>query len=348
MLEVSQIMPDLFVILTPFLLLGVIALLGFIGCNQVYGLGEVKEKVVVAGIQPQSGSTQGGTRVRITGSNFTTSATVTFDGAAATEVDVSDSVINCTTPGPHASGAVDVTVTNNQNVPGTLAAADTGHFSYAAVTNIGQTVIVPGANNPGGAMAQASVSISDTPKLVVVTVLWPTGGGTLSSLTVTGGTFQPPLKVDLWSGYNVQTSFATNVPPGSSVTITATLSSPTTPSPWNLCVTVYDNADQSSPSYAPNSANSTTSGTIVPITFNVLEASDLIYTIAIAQTAASTFAGFTGKLSAGTMFTEEQNSGYLLIEDLQTSAAGPVSVSASTAGTNAAKWYLLAIGIKHF
>lgn len=341
-------MLDPFVILTPFLLLGVIALLGFVGCNQVFGIGETVEAVEVTAIQPQSGSTQGGTRVRITGSNFTDTATVTFDGSAATEVDVSDTVINCTTPGPHASGAVDVSVTNKQNVTGTLAAADPGHFSYAAVNNIGQTLIVPGSNNPGGAMAQASVSFSDTPKLIVVTVLWPTGGGTLTSLSVTGSTFQPPLKVDLWSGYNVQTSFAANVPPGTSVTITATLSSPTTPSPWNMCVTVYDNADQSSPTYAPNSANSTTSGTITPITFNVVEASDLIYAIAIAQTATSTFAGFTGKLSAGAMFTEEQNSGYLLVEDQQTTAAGPVPVSAGTAGTNAAKWYLLAVGIKHF
>lgn len=341
-------MPDLFVILTPFLLLGVIFLLGFVGCDQVFGLSATTPEVEVSSIQPQSGSTQGGDRVRITGSSFENNATVTIGGLAATEVDVSGDVINATTPGPHASGAVDVTVINTDGSSGTLPATDPGHFSYAAVTNIGQTLIVPGTNNPAGAMAQASVSFPDTPKLVIVTVLWPTSGGTLSSLTITGGTFQPPLKVDLWSGYNVQTSAAANVPPGTNVTITATLSSPTTPSPWNMCVTVYDNVDQTNPTYSPNSSNSVTNATITPINFNALEASDLIYAVAIAQTAASTFSGFTGQLLLGSGFTQEQNSGYLLIEDQQVTAAGPVSVSASTTGTNAAKWYLLAVGIKHF
>lgn len=341
-------MLDLFVILTPFLLLGVIALLGFIGCNQVFGLNEVELAVEVDSIAPQSGSTQGGDRVRITGSGFASNATVTIGGLAAPEADVSGDVINCTTPGPHASGAVDVTVTNPDGNSGTLAATDPGHFSYAAVTNIGQTLIVPGSNNPTGAMAQASVSFSDTPKLVVVTVLWPTGGGTLTSLTVTGGTFNSPLKTDLWSAYNVVTSVAVNVPPGTNVTITATLSSPTTPSPWNMCVTVYDNVDQSNPTYAPNSSNSVTSATITPINFNVSEASDLIYAVAIAQTVGGSFNGFTGQLLPGSGFTQEQNSSYLLIEDQQTTAAGVVSVAASTAGTNAARWYLLAVGIKHF
>ncbi|HZP18089.1 MAG TPA: IPT/TIG domain-containing protein [Terriglobales bacterium] len=341
-------MIDLFLILTPFLLLGVIALLGFVGCNQVFGIQETIEAMTVNSVTPQSGSTQGGTRVRITGSNFDSHATVTFDGLAATEIDVSGSVINCTTPGPHASGAVDITVTNPDGNTGTLPATDPGHFSYAAVTNIGQTLIVPGFNNAGGAMAQASVAFSDTPKLVVVTVVWPTGGGTLASLTITGGSFQPPLKVDLWSGYNVQTSYAAGVPPGTNVAVTAILSSPTTPSPWHLCVTVYDNADQTSPAYAPNSLNSVSSSTIIPVTINALDASDLIYAVAIAQTAGGSFAGFTGKLSAGPMFTEEQNAGYLLIEDFQTTAAGPVQVGADTTGTNTGRWYLLAVGVKHF
>jgi hypothetical protein len=67
----------------------------------------------------------------------------------------------------------------------------------------------------------------------------------------------------------------------------------------------------------------------------------------IAQTSGSTFSGFTGKLSAGPTFTEEQNGGILLIQDQQNAAPGPVSVGASSAGTNAGRWYLLAVGVKH-
>src|ERR1700745_1477224 len=111
---------DLFVILTPFLLLGVIALLGFVGCNQVFGLHETELAITVDSVTPQSGSTQGGTRVRITGGTFDSGATVTFDGVAATNVDASSHAINADTPGPHSSGPVDVPVTNSDGNSATL------------------------------------------------------------------------------------------------------------------------------------------------------------------------------------------------------------------------------------
>lgn len=339
-------MTDLYLILTPILVLGVIALLGFVGCNQVFGIEATELAISVDSVTPQSGSTQGGTRVRITGGTFDSGATVTFDGVAATNVDASNTAINATTPGPHSSGPVDVTVTNSDGNSATLPASDPASFSYAAVTNVGQTLIVPGVNNPGGASAQASVAFLDSPKLVVVTIFWPTAGGTLGSLTITGGSFQPPLKTDLWSGYNVHTFYAENVPPSSNIAVAATLSSPTTPSPWNMCVTVYDNVNTSSPMYAPNSLSSVNSPTITPITIDALDASDLIYAIAIAQTAGGTFIT-TGSLSAGPNFTPEQNAAYVLIEDQQTISAGPVSVTAGTTGTNTGRWYLLSAGIRH-
>jgi len=336
-------MIDAFVLLTPVLLIGVIALLAFVGCNQVFGLQQTELEVTVDSVNPQSGATEGGTHVRITGSAFATGATVTFGGVAATQVDVSGAVINANTP-PHSSGAVDLVVTNPDGNSGRLPSTDPNHFSYAAVTNV-QSLIVPGANNPAGATAQASVAFSGSAKVVMVTVLWPTGGGTLATPAITGGVLQS-LKNDLWSGYNVQTFFAANVPAGPNVTVTATLSSPSTPSPWNLCVTVFDNADQANPTYAPNSASSTTSGVITPISINAFDASDLIYAVAIAQTSGGSFA-ITGTLSPGPGFTPEQSNGYLLIEDQQTTAAGPVSVSAGTSGTNAGRWYLVAVGIHH-
>ena len=60
---------------------------------------------------PNSGSTAGGTAVTITGTNFAAGATVTFGGAAATNVVVVNSTtITATTPAGSA-GAVTVTVT---------------------------------------------------------------------------------------------------------------------------------------------------------------------------------------------------------------------------------------------
>jgi hypothetical protein len=65
-----------------------------------------------AGITPDTGSYLGGTNVTITGTNFLSGATVTFDGLPATGVNVVNAnEITAVTPA-HAAGVVDVTVTN--------------------------------------------------------------------------------------------------------------------------------------------------------------------------------------------------------------------------------------------
>jgi hypothetical protein len=87
-------------------------------------------KVTLAGptvtsVAPSSGPTAGGTAVTITGTNFVSGATVTFDGIAATGVTfVSATQIDATTPA-HAAGAVDVVVTNPDTLSGTLSSGYT-------------------------------------------------------------------------------------------------------------------------------------------------------------------------------------------------------------------------------
>ncbi len=331
-------MIDAFVILTPILLLGVIALLGFVGCNQVFGIKETGLAMTVTGVSPASGPTQGGQQVVVTGSSFASNPKVTFGGAAATVTNAASGIIVVQTP-PHGSGAVDVVVTNPDGNTGTLASTDLLHYTYAAVANLG-SVIVPGQSV---GTAQASVAFSGSPKLIVATVLYETG--TTASLAVTGGTFGPAIKSDLWSSYKVETFFAAMVPPGPNVVVTATLSGPTV-NFWYLCVTVYDNADQTTPIYAPNSLNSINTSTFTPVTVQAQDASDLIYSLAVAQTAGGSFIN-VGSLSAGAGFQSESDSGFLLIQDQQTAAAGLVSATAGTTGTNTGRWYLLAMGIKH-
>src|SRR5581483_4286369 len=63
-------------------------------------------------VSPSSGSINGGTTVTINGTKFASGATVSFGGAAATNVVVaSDTRITATTPA-HDAGAVNVVVTN--------------------------------------------------------------------------------------------------------------------------------------------------------------------------------------------------------------------------------------------
>lgn len=331
-------MIDAFVWLTPIFLLGVIALLGFIGCNQVFGIEPTGLLMTVTGVSPNSGPTQGGQQVVVTGSEFDVNAKVTFGGSDATVMEATSGIIVVQTP-PHSSGAVDIVVTNPDGNTGTLQSTDLIHYTYAAVANAG-SIIVPGTN---AGNAQASVAFAGSPKLIVATVLYETG--LTASLTVTGGTFGPPVKSDLWSSYKIETSLAAMVPPDPNVVITAKLSGNTV-NFWFLCVTVYDNADQNAPFYAPNSLNSISSSTITPLTIQAQDASDLVYSFVAAQTAGGSFINI-GSLSVGAGFQSEQNMGSLLIQDQQVSAAGPVTVSAGTIGTNTGRWYLLGMGVKH-
>ncbi len=71
-------------------------------------------------ITPQSGSTAGGTSVSLSGSNFASGATVSFNGTAATGVSVvNSSTITAVTP-PQAAGEANVTVTNPGGQSATL------------------------------------------------------------------------------------------------------------------------------------------------------------------------------------------------------------------------------------
>jgi IPT/TIG domain len=74
----------------------------------------------VISISPTSGPTSGGTSVTISGTGFSTGATVTLGGTAATNVTVVSSVsITATTPA-HTAGTVDVVVTNSDGQNDTL------------------------------------------------------------------------------------------------------------------------------------------------------------------------------------------------------------------------------------
>jgi phospholipase C len=75
----------------------------------------------LSSINPQSGTTAGGTAVTISGSNFLAGAAVTFSSSAAASVSVVNaSTITAVTP-PQAAGVVNVTVTNPDGQSATLA-----------------------------------------------------------------------------------------------------------------------------------------------------------------------------------------------------------------------------------
>ncbi|MDP9360481.1 MAG: IPT/TIG domain-containing protein, partial [Acidobacteriota bacterium] len=82
----------------------------------------------ISSILPTSGSANGGTVVTISGSGFSSNATVKFGGTSATNVTVPSSTSITATAPAHAAGKVDVVVTNGDSQSATLAQA----FTYAA------------------------------------------------------------------------------------------------------------------------------------------------------------------------------------------------------------------------
>jgi len=67
----------------------------------------------VTSVSPNSGVAAGGVKVTITGTNLEGVSGVTFGGTAATNVkSVNDTTVTCTTPA-HATGAVNVVVTDD-------------------------------------------------------------------------------------------------------------------------------------------------------------------------------------------------------------------------------------------
>ena len=104
----------------------------------------------IAGVSPSSGPTAGGTAVTISGSGFTTGATVTFGGTSASATVAGSTTINAIAPA-HASGAVNVVVTN----PGGQAATLTNGYSYASAQAPAPTVstITPNSGSTAGGTA---------------------------------------------------------------------------------------------------------------------------------------------------------------------------------------------------
>jgi hypothetical protein len=137
----------------------------------------------VTSVSPSSGPLGGGTPVTITGTNFASGASVTFGGAAATNVvAVNSTQITATTPA-HAAGAVNVVVTNPNTQSGTL----TNGYTY--VSTVAITFAQVAAATPVSA-AQVTVTYPG-PQTIgnfnVVVVGWNDTTSTVQSVTDSAG-----------------------------------------------------------------------------------------------------------------------------------------------------------------
>jgi hypothetical protein len=137
----------------------------------------------ISKISPNSGSSNGGTAVTITGTNFIAGATVTFGGTAATNVIVvSSTSITATTPA-HAAGAVNVVVTDSSG-SGTL----TNGFTYTATVSIGFVQVASATPQTPTTSIKVSYSqVQTAGDLNLVAVGWNDTSATVQSVTDTAG-----------------------------------------------------------------------------------------------------------------------------------------------------------------
>ena len=106
----------------------------------------------VTAINPNNGSTDGGTAVTVTGTGFLAGATLTIGGTTAPGASVvSATSITATTPA-HGAGPVDVVVTNSDGKKGTLL----GGYTYGTITQ------ALGLGVPSGDASSATVTAGQT------------------------------------------------------------------------------------------------------------------------------------------------------------------------------------------
>lgn len=194
----------------------------------------------ISSILPTSGSANGGTVVTISGSGFTSSATVKLGGTLATNVSITNSTsIQATTPA-HAAGKVDVVVTNSDSQAATLAQAFTYTASAPTISSIlpvsggtsgGTVVTISGTGFSSGATVKfggtlaTSVSIASATSITATT---PAHAGGKVDVVVTNSDTQTATLAQAFT-YTVSAPTISSVSPasgstsgGTSITITGT------------------------------------------------------------------------------------------------------------------------------
>lgn len=139
-------------------------------------------------VTPATGAVAGGTPVTITGTGFVTGSTVTFGGAACTNVIfLSSTSITCKTPASPlvapGTGAVAVVVTNADSQSGSLSSASPNTFAYKLAPIITSVTVPPltvvAGPIAGGTTVNINGSNFDTTASVTI------GGITCTTMTAT-------------------------------------------------------------------------------------------------------------------------------------------------------------------
>ena len=330
---------DSFLIFTPILILGVVALFVFLGCNLVFGLEETIEAIEVNQIVPTQGPAAGGTSVQIFGSNMTGVDKVTFGGIDAASFSVvSDGEIDAVTPQVSGTQSAQVVVTRSTG-PEAESSTNDVFFNYLAIGFV-QTVSAAQAGNP-----PISLSLNNTAQgnLLIAAVSY--GGPAAGSVTVSDNLGNAFTLAGSGPWFRQSRIFYLPSIPGGNVTITAAGAGGAS-GPCSLCVSEYSGADPTSMAvygFFPKASPSTGTAGIEPIqgvAVTLSSPSDVAYVVV--------FAAQPAQFNAGAGFTlHPSTTASLLVEDIASSIAGTQMVATiDSTGGGFVPWVVLAVGIK--
>jgi len=203
----------------------------------------------VSGVSPTSGLGSGGEPITVTGTNFSSRATVTVGGSACTSVSVdSSTTITCLTPA-RGAGAKDVLVTNSD----TGSAVKVSGFTYKAAVNY---TVSSATSSPSSASVTTGYS-TGTSTTVTLTRAGNSGSNPTSTVSVTGGTWT----ITAGAGVSVSSGTITSIAP---VNITLTAASGT--------YTLTLNTGEVAGTYTASDSSTTPLSYVVTVTANAAPA----------------------------------------------------------------------------
>jgi Fibronectin type III domain len=328
---------DSFLLLTPFLVFAIIVLLGFVGCDLVFGLQHVPDPV--QNLQAVAGNSQ---------------VTLTWDSlSGATDYHVVRS------PGGGTTTDIDTMSASTTFVDTGLTNGTTYTYYVYAITsdgNSGNSASVSATPDAAISFAQMQASSQGTNPPIAVTLNNTTQGNLLIAAVSYGGPAAASVSVADNLGNNF--TLAGNGPwfrqsrifylpniPGGNVTITATGAGGAT-GPCSMCVSEYNGADLTSAAiYSFSTKASPGAGTagvepIQGVAVSLAQSGDVTYVVIFATqpTALAAGAGFVARPSPTTS---------LLVEDSTNSATAADTVATlNSTGGSFVPWVALAVGIK--
>ena len=326
-------MLDWFVILTPLLLLGVVALLGFVGCDPLLGLDPVALAVELEQVNPNLGPSSGGTPVKLFGSNFNGVYKVTFDGITALFNTVDNVEIDTISP-PHAVGTADVIVYAKQtNSSGDLVEDDSDPLPFTYVA-IGFTQM-QGNSAPAGNSIQVTLANPTTAGNILIAAVSYQGAGPVTVKDNLGNAFTSVGKHSWFQG-QAEMFFLAGIA-GGPVTVTATGGT----GPLNICLSEYSGGVSMGAVSGNNSPNTGTVPEDISGVAVTPAMGNAVYVVAFA------IQGSNANFAAGTGFaghSSAQDSAVLVADTMSPVTAAQIVATASPASFLA--WVVLAAEIQ--